>query len=162
MGDILILLAVVLGAIGVMVLFNKLLEYLFYKFTIIYNVILIAIAALSNLSLINNPPAMFPYWYLAVQILYFYLQFTRVDSASWKTKETTIEYNDYKGAFESETTEVSHYQPGWWSKLLIVAIASTLAVVLSYYFAKPVITLILELLLPLLTILLYLRTRRKS
>ncbi len=161
MGEIGIAIAIIAGVILGMVLLNKLLEYLFYKFTIVYNLVLVVIAVLSNLPLIlQGVPEEFPAWYAGVQVLFFYLQWTRCDSSEWTTVEGSAHYNEYTNTIHAEAHEESHYRPGWWNKLILVAICTGIALLLSILIQSPVITLVVELILPLWTILTYLRSRR--
>ena len=160
MSEIGILIAIIIGAIIAMVLLNKLLEYLFFKFPIPYNVILIIITLLSHIPLIKNGlPEAFPVDYALMQVLFFYLQWSNCDASSWTSIEGSASYNEYTDTIRAEAHEESHYRPGWWNKLVVVAFCVAVACVLTYFLESPILTLIIEILLPAYFILLAIRYR---
>lgn len=143
MGEIGIIIAVIIGAILAMVLLNKLLGYLASRFTKAYMLVLIAIALVSNLLFAFNPGA-----YCGLQILFFYLFFIEVDAEHYSTIEGSSTYNESTNSYRHEVHEEKHYRPGWWNKLLMVAFCTAVACVVTYAITSPLLTMGLELILP--------------
>lgn len=154
MGEVGVGIAIIVGVILGMVLLNKLLEYLFYRFTLIYNVVLIVIAVASNLSVLSG---MAPEVYAGSQVFFFYLFWTRCDPSEYETVETDVRFSD--DSAHATSRRESHYRPGWWNKLIQVAICTVAAMVLSIPIASPILTLVLEVILPVIVIIRCLRGR---
>lgn len=153
MGEIGVGIAIVAGVILGMVLLNKLLEYLFYRFTIIYNVVLIVIAVASNLLALLGAAEV----YVGLQVLFFYLLWTRCDPSEYETVETDVRVSG--DSVHASTSLQSHYRPGWWVKLIAVAICTVAAMVLSGALESPILTMVFEIILPGMVIIRCLRRR---
>lgn len=120
------IIAIVVIIVG-LVLLNKLLDYLCWRFWFIYNCTLTGYVSLQVLYVLFLAPkggfeGDFLYLFLGMQVTFFYLLFTYVEETNEQYLETTYSYSEWSNTVYSSTETKTNYVPAWLNKLLIVAI----------------------------------------
>lgn len=138
-----IVIGVIVAAIGLMVLLNKLLDFLASKFTVGYLIfLLLLIGGVYGSSFAEDPATRTPL-YIALTFVMFYCMFVGAESEHYTTTETEV-HEGWDGKLHGSVKDVDHYRPAWWVKLLTVSICTAVASVVTLVFSVAWIPLILE------------------
>ena len=141
---------IIIGAIVVLVLLNKFLDYLYSKFFVGYNVFLL-VGAIGIFLLMNqwskdsmsDPTAA----YLGIHVVYFYIYFTNIQPQNW-TETVGRVRETWSGDYEVTVTDEDRYRPAWWVKLCTIAVAVVAVWIIGIGIELPWLVLVLECALP--------------
>lgn len=138
-----IVVGVIVAAIGLMVLLNKLLDFLSSKFPVSYLIfLLLLIGGTYGSSFVEASATRTPL-YIALSFVMFYCMFVGAESEHYTTTEADV-YEGWDGDIHATVKDVDHYRPAWWIKLLTVAVCTAVASVLTLVLSVAWIPLILE------------------
>ena len=154
---------IIIGAIVVLVLLNKFLDYLYSRFFVGYNVFLL-LGALGIFFLMrswsagaNSDPTAA---YLGIHVVYFYIYFTNIQPSNW-TETVGRVRETWSGDYEVTVQDEDHYRPAWWNKIITIAVAVVAVWIVGIGLELPWLVLVLECCLPAYLLFYYYSNRGK-
>ncbi|MBO5287629.1 MAG: hypothetical protein J6B34_05840 [Clostridia bacterium] len=120
----------IIVAIIAMVVLNFILDKVYGRFPILHMIAICGFAIASFLVIFNSTNDENDIIYGLLQFLCFYNMFIDVQSEEWTTRETTGKF-DWAGDYHETTRDVDHWRPAWWNKLLMCAVFTAIACLIS-------------------------------
>ncbi|MBR6727999.1 MAG: hypothetical protein IKM08_07370 [Clostridia bacterium] len=124
--------AYIIVGIIFMVVLNLILDKVYGRFPLLHMIVICIFAIASLLVLLFSTEGDGSgVLYGVLQFLCFYNMFIEVESEEWTTRETKGSWNWSGDTYTVTSQDVNHWRPAWWNKLLICAVFTAIACLIS-------------------------------
>lgn len=124
--------AYIIVGIIFMVVLNLILDKVYGRYPMLHMIVICLFAVASFVVILTATEGSdMGVLYGVLQFLCFYNMFIEVEAEEWTTRETRGSWNWSGDTYTVTSRDVNHWRPAWWNKLLICAVFTGIACLIS-------------------------------